>query len=570
MNKHLGERLITLLWAILLVGCGGEGSGSTAGDTSADSVDPHGQASSPATTIRAGTAQPLQTFDPHLSHSGPAFSTYLTLVYDGLTVSTSRTLDEDPEPNLASSWRWLDDRTLEFELLRNVHFSDGERFDAAAAKANIDRMLSLRGPRYNTVATIDRAEVRDEFTLRLHLNSPDATLLGNLSQPPGMMISPAAFDNDDLDLNPVGTGPFIYDAQGSTLKVVHRFRVNQGYHGGVDADAGNFEIHVLPNSRARLNTLIAGQIDLAVLGPAEAAPALERGFEIARRANRWFGMTVLDRKGELVPEFADPRVRRAIGFAVDRKAIADVVFFGFARPASQPMAKGLGYVQSLDGFYGYDPAAARALLDEAGVDRLTFTAPVDPTETPRFEAVQAYLKKVGIDMEIAVIEPGTIGALARTRRYPVNTIGFPNYDPDNRHPAIWGETATFNPFQTRNEVLESSAIRARETVDETIREAAFEDYFNTIVADAHSIIFLQVSDLVAFDPKKLKSVHVGRYIDPILREVRLNRISSAAMAATTGCAGESCCAGSPCCAGESCCAGAPCCADAPCCEGESC
>ena len=97
--------------------------------------------------------------------------------------------------------------------------------------------------------------------------------------------------------------------------------------------------------------MISGQIDLAIVGPTEAEPARDLGLGVTKRANRWFGLTILDRAGELVPEMGDPRVRQALGFAVDRQAIADSVYFGYARPTSQPMASwNLGHDAELESF----------------------------------------------------------------------------------------------------------------------------------------------------------------------------------------------------------------------------
>ena len=190
---------------------------------------------------------------------------------------------------------------------------------------------------------------------------------------------------------------------------------NPDYHDSAFQDAPPIAIRPLVNNRARLNALISGQIDLAEVRPAEAAPALARGFGISAHSNGWLGLTILDRAGELVPELGDARVRQAIGFAVDRQAIADTVFLGYARPAFQPMLPGLGHDPSLEGFFSHDPDRARALLAEAGVDGFSFTVPVLPHNTALYEALQAYLRNVGIDMRIKVIEPGTIEAMARTR-----------------------------------------------------------------------------------------------------------------------------------------------------------
>jgi peptide/nickel transport system substrate-binding protein len=198
-----------------------------------------------------------------------------------------------------------------------------------------------------------------------------------------------------------------------------------------------------------MNALISGQIDFAVIGPSEADYAERVGLAVARRGNRWLGITVLDRQGELVPEFADPRVRRALGHAVDRQAMANVVFFGFVEPASQPMRPGLGYVESLQDFFTYDPERSRALLREADVRNFSFDVPVQSSNSAEYEAIQHYLKQVGIDMRIKIVEPGTMSSLSRTKRFPVNTIAYPTFDPDSRHMAIWGSASAFNPFRNQ-------------------------------------------------------------------------------------------------------------------------
>ena len=252
--------------------------------------------------------------------------------------------------------------------------------------------------------------------------------------------------------------------------------------------------------------------DLAIMG---------RSFGSLSGAAAYDARADLDRNGEMVPELGDPRVRQALGFAVDRQAIADAVFFGFAHPASQPMHEGLGHVTKLESFYRYDPERARELLREAGVDELSFVAPVLPDDSAAWEAVQFYLGKVGIKLEIELIEPGKAGPVSRTRVYPVNTITYPNFDPENRHRAIWGSNAIFNPWRVVNKRVDQLAEQARTSRDEGLRNRNFDEYFNTIVREAWSVAFLHIDDLVAYDGDKLSSVRLSGYIDPVLRRISL-------------------------------------------------
>lgn len=474
----------------------------------------------PSQTIRFATVTPLQSFDPHQSDTGPPFTTYLTLVYDGLTgIDPGDSMGAIP--GLAREWEWLSETEIEFRLVDDVTFSDGVSFDAYAAKANLDRALRLRGPRFNTVRTIKGVEVIDALTLRISLHQPDPTLLKNLALSPGLMVSPAAFDNADLDLNPVGTGPWIYDKANSTIGEIHSFIPRKDYFDPVIRSDAHFEVHIIRKIRTRLNALIAGEIDLIGVTGLEASQATEMGFGIARRANRWFGMSILDRNGETVPELGDPRVRQAIGFAIDRQALAEALFFGYAAPASQPMAKGLGHVPELENFYRYDPEYSRQLLKSAGVETFSFTVPVGPDASSRYEAIQHYVRKIGINMEIEIVDPGSISAHARSRRFPVNTIAPPNFDPDSRHLAIWETTAIWNPFRINNERLNSLAHEAIISSDEALREANYREYFDILVKDVRTLVLLQIDDLVAYDSDKLTGVALSTYVDPDLRYVRL-------------------------------------------------
>jgi peptide/nickel transport system substrate-binding protein len=470
--------------------------------------------------VRYGTGTQLQTFDPHQADTGSAMSTYLSLVYDGLTRGDPHNPGE-VLPSLATSWRWLDDMTIEFDLRRGVRFTDGTLFDANVARANLERMLALRGPRVATMAAIATVTAVDDYTLRIGLGWPDPTLLSNLAISPGLMVSPAAFDKPDLDLDPVGTGPWRYDRARSIIGAVHRFDLNPDHWDSHPPGRAPYEIHLLSDGRARANALVSGQIDFAVIGPSEAAYAERMGFAVARRANRWLGMTILDRQGELVPALADRRVRQALGFAVDRRALADVVFFGYAEPASQPMRPGIGYVDELSHFFSYDPNRARALLGEAGVEHFSFDVPVPPNNSAEYEVIQHYLKQIGVDMRIRVIEPGSMAPLSRTKQYPVNTIGYPTFDPDSRHMAIWGSTAAFNPFRNETARLDVLAEQARATLDESLRHQLFQDYFRIVVEEGYSIVYLYLEDLVAYDPTRVRDVMVSRYIDPTMREVKL-------------------------------------------------
>jgi peptide/nickel transport system substrate-binding protein len=88
-------------------------------------------------------------------------------------------------PGLATSWRWLDDRTLEFTLRQGVTFHNGERFDAEIVKLNWDENLRLRQPfrpgTHMNFTPGSRLEIRDAQTVRFHFPEPDGAALVRLA-----------------------------------------------------------------------------------------------------------------------------------------------------------------------------------------------------------------------------------------------------------------------------------------------------------------------------------------------------------------------------------------------------
>lgn len=471
----------------------------------------------PSGTYRYGGGADLMTFDAHRSQSGQAFSSYMTLVYDGLVH-----VDENFEvqPALAESWEWVDPTHLNLVLREGVTFSDGTPFDAAAAKANLERALAAEGPRVNLIGRIDSIAAPDSTHLELTLSRPDAILLQSLGSSPGMMISPAAFDNPDLDRNPVGTGPYVYDAAASTPGSEYVFTAREGYYEPAYQHAA--EIHVLPiaDNTARFNALRSGQVDLALISPSEADTAKSEGFELLEAPNRWDGMTIIDRNGTLVPAFADVRVRQAIGYAVDRDALIDAVYLGYAEPTAQPFTEGEpGHDAALDDFYSYDPDRARELLAEAGyADGFSFTYPTQESMSTAATAIQGYLAAVGIDMRIEMQESGSLGAVARTTDYPVIGFGYPARDPDSRAQAIWSSTAGFNPFKVEVPELDELAAAASEANDEAARDELFRQYAEIVVSEGISVIFATPLDLVAHSDA-VAAVSMTGFYDPFLRSI---------------------------------------------------
>ena len=111
---------------------------------------------------------------------------YVTIVLNVFEHLIDADQDGTLKPRLATGWRWLDDRTLEFTLRQGVKFHNGEVFDADIVKLNWEENLRLKQPfvsgSYMNFKPGSRLEIIDPYTVRFHFPEPDGVVMGKLER----------------------------------------------------------------------------------------------------------------------------------------------------------------------------------------------------------------------------------------------------------------------------------------------------------------------------------------------------------------------------------------------------
>jgi ABC-type transport system substrate-binding protein len=326
--------------------------------------------------------------------------------------------NENLLPGLALSWEISEDG-LEYTLkLRDgVLFHDGTPFDAEAVKFNIQRHIDKPDSAFYTVfEPVDHVEVVDTLTAKIVLKEirPNFIYEG-LAQWGALQLSPtsyAAQDPDNYGSPPVGTGPFIFDSYepGSLIK----YKKNEAYWAGsplLDA----VEVKVIPEPAVQLTELEAGTTDAIIVSPKDVQTVQDGGLEVQQRISPGVCLVSLNTSKGVTQELA---VRKAIAMAVDRDTMIEALLYGFG-------AKSRAGVTEESPFYNadipeipYDPAAAGAILDEAGWvlgdgdirqrDGQPLTVNILSTDFTDWalynQAIQEQLKAVGIDSTISSLE----------------------------------------------------------------------------------------------------------------------------------------------------------------------
>jgi peptide/nickel transport system substrate-binding protein len=323
-------------------------------------------------------------------------------VFEGLVQFAA---DGSVLPKLAASWDVSDDGlSYTFHLLHGVRFHDGTAFDAAIAKFSLDRAWGPRSvnPQKSRLSKIRAVEVIDPDTLRIVLEQRSGGLLQSLAWGAFVMVSPlSAADNA---VRPIGTGLFRFSGwrRGDSITLVR----NPDYRGKAAAlEQATFKF--ISDPTAAYAALMAGDVDAFSNYP---APESFPQFAADPRFAVFVGTTEMETVlalNERVPPLDNLLVRRAISYALDRRAIIDGAMYGYGTPIGSHFPPHNPAYVDLTGVYPHDIAKAKALLAAAGYPRgfsLTLKLP-PPTYARRGgEIVAAELAQVGIRAGIENLE----------------------------------------------------------------------------------------------------------------------------------------------------------------------
>lgn len=378
-------RLTTAVAAVALV-LSASGCAGSANESSGAPVD-----GTPTATLNLGALIDIKSWDPSQADIGHLIP-YYQAVYDNLVL---RSPEGEITPNLATDWSWNDSNTvLTMNLRTDVTFTDGAAFDASAAKANLDNFINGNGPYASTMAGVTVAAV-DSDTIELTLAEANPDFLYYLATTGSFMASPNALGTEGLATAPVGSGPYVLSSAslpGTSIIV----EMNENYWDKSKQKFKTINFNIIADVTARLNAIVSGQIDATVLDIPTSEAALGQGLTLQENYVDWQGLLIFDHNGQKGSPLADVRVRQAIAQAIDRDAMLQQLQKGYGEVTNQVYGKAASaYVSDLDSYYPYDPAKAKALVEEAGQVGAKITMPAWPD--PSLNAILGdYLAEVGL------------------------------------------------------------------------------------------------------------------------------------------------------------------------------
>ncbi|MEO9169221.1 MAG: ABC transporter substrate-binding protein [Aestuariivirga sp.] len=422
-------------------------------------------------TVLAGAAQAKtlvycsegspENFTPAINTTGTSFDAARP-VYDKLVEFTPGTTQT--QPGLAERTDVsADGLTLTFHLRKGVKFHSGVNgftptrdFNADDVLWSFARQSDEKNPwhkvsggsfdYFNDMGMPDLLESitkADDYTVVMKLKKPNAPILANLAMDFATIQSAEYADflmkkgtPEQFDQIPVGTGPFSFVTYQKDSVI--RYKANADYFGG-KPKVDDLVYAITPDASARYAKMKAGECQVMIAPNPADIPAMMKDDSINLLQQAGLNIGYLSMNAQK-PPFDKPEVRKAIAMAIDRGAILKEVYQGAGQQAKNPIPPTMWSYDKDAIDIPYDPAAAKAALEKAGVKDLQtdlwwmpVQRPYNPNAKRMAEMMQADLEKVGIHAKLVSYEWGEYRKRAQAGEDQMALLGWTgdNGDPDN-------------------------------------------------------------------------------------------------------------------------------------------
>lgn len=374
-------------------------------------------AKAPITFVFVDTQEPSH-LDPALVNEFDAFS-IIRNIYDPLTWTDEAS--SKLVPWLATSWESSADAlTHTFHLRSGVVFHDGSKLDADTVKLNLDRYKAIGAPGEGYLLD-DVAEISvvDSMTVRIRTSKPDTWVAAHLVKFPilsGQAIQQNKTASDPwaktfFEAHPVGCGAYKFDSwqKGSQITLTKN---EQWWRGWRPGSIDRVIIKPVTESSTRVELVQRGEANFCTEWSIDDALAVGKRSGFSLKQYNTYDTDPIIFMNQKKPPFDKKLVRQAFQWAFDYDAMRNF-FKGYSTamagtfPPSYPQA-----AKDLPTFK-QDPAKARSLLSQAGVDPasldISFMTPTGYNDLVAGATItQASLQKIGVKVSVRQLPFGQI------------------------------------------------------------------------------------------------------------------------------------------------------------------
>ncbi|CAN5721525.1 ABC transporter substrate-binding protein [soil metagenome] len=487
-------RLPAALLTLGLVGaaCGGGNGGEPIGqDADEGAASAEEGAPEVGGSITFGLESAVDSVDPANEMAQPADKAVGLAIYDPLV-----SFDDQGGfvPYLAESFESNEELTVwTVTLPADVQFHDGSPFNAAAVKAQFDRLLD---PATNctclpNIDQITGIEIPDEATVVFTLEAPNVAFPVILAGPQGWIASPtavAALGNDGYDRAPVGTGPFVMADYANLVVEKNPDYWRTDGEGTPLPYLDSIDFEEIPDTGTRLQAVQAGDIDIMQTADTDTVVAAEEaGLEVQEVTGS--SSTILF-FNTTQPPFDDVTARRAVAFGMNRDRANQIGYEGARTESYSPFAPGYEFFTEPDPeFPRYDPEQASALVEEYEAEKGPLAFEVTCIPTPEADQIlqllQQDMAEIGIEVTLNSLDQGQFVPLVFGKSPEIEAGCFRGpqiADPDQLYDTLFSG-AGGNISQYSNPTVDEALTAGRSSADTEIRKDAYATVIEELAED---------------------------------------------------------------------------------------
>jgi peptide/nickel transport system substrate-binding protein len=466
-------------------------------------------------TLNVGVDSDFVTLDPALS-SALIDRQALINIFDPL-LKLSPTMQV--KPNLVTHWSITNGgKTYTLYLRHGVKFQDGTPFNAQAVVYNWKWEMNPKNasPRISDLTLVKSLATPNPYEVVVNLSAPYTPFLSVLAGRTGMISSPTAMKKEGKNYpeHPVGTGPFEVVSWNPEGNLVLKKNPYYWQKGKPYLNKVVYTPIVQPTQE--YDALLTGQEDLIDSVPYQDVDSVKSQPGIHSEVMNGLGTTSLELNTTYGP-LKNYHNRSAINYAINRKALINLIFFGHTKPAySQYPPSSWAYNPNLK--IPYSLADAKKQLKLAG-DPHGFTVTLqmenDTTDEQMGEAIASELAKVGITVKLEPLDFTTLLTNAVDGNYEFNILGWSGRpDPDQNSYAFDTTGGSFNYPKYSNPEVNKFLLEAREAPTESQRKILYNDAAKIILQQA-PYIFIAYTPVIQAWSNKVEGYR--EYPDDLMR-----------------------------------------------------
>ena len=451
--------------------------------------------------IKIALTQDILSFDPMLT-SDIFSEAVLRCVYTSL-------YDFDDElnirPKLVKTNTVVDDYTWRIEIHDNVKFHDGSRLTTDDVIFSIERAMQ-GGRTQKPLEVVDSVEKVDDTTFLLRSKEPYANLFSVFAKAETSIVSKAVVETPGYDFSqPVGAGPFkLLKWEANSEISLERF---DDYY-LEKAASKNLNFLVLITEQERTAAFLNGDVDILFSVSSYDCENLRLSPNVKLLQSPSTKIEYLS-LNTLHPPLDNPKVRRAISYAINRDRITEGIYNGYSVSSVSLIPQGV--TGHLEPPVAYDPVKAKELLKEAGLEdgfELTVIT-INTIRKNTLEYIKLDLAEIGIKLNYDLITMKEAVDTMMAGEHDGILVGWAyNSDPNSVLPALLGTGSgkTMNSSNYSNPVFDDLLKQGRAETDEDKRRLIYEQ-INRLVTDDSPIVVLQNPMVLSASLNNIEGIH---------------------------------------------------------------